>query len=222
MTVLKNFLAIIFAIFLIYTPNVEAADRPKIMIANVGVSEDFINEDTEYTNHLYGSSHEIPYHIIERLVVSHRFQIFDFESFEESLLWGEFTGNKPLEIKSNTPLGRAREIASYSNVDYLIYGDFNALYGNGCVFEYFLKNEEFQSLKVTIIVHVMEVKTGRIVAAFKGEGISKRSDLEHPQNLGKNKISLINFDIATRKAADDIANKLIKKNFLNHKGGLPK
>ena len=210
MTALKNLLAVVFSILLIYAPNVEAADKPRVIVANLETSENSFEKDSD-TLFLEGLGDHAEDYILEILVNSNQFTLLDFEHFWDLSLMEALTESKEFEIKSTTPLGRAREIAAQANCDYLFYGDWNGIYGNSFAIEPSFKNGNFQSVKVTMILHVMKVKTGRIVAMVKGEGVSKRSELEHHENLGKNEFPLISLDTATYKAAYDVANKLIKK-----------
>lgn len=199
---LKNLFAVLILTLLIFIPKIEAANAPRVMVVELGNFEKPISVNSDGT-----LAADL---IIDKLADSKRFILIDYEFIEMSIQMNDFLdGIQDLQITSTTPLGRAMEIAAKFDVDYIVYGDFNSLYGNSFIAESKFKDGDFKSVKVTMILHMLEVKTGRIVAVAKGEGISKRSEIENPKNLTKNLVPRICLRNATYKAADSAVENLI-------------
>ena len=199
---LKNLFAVLILTLLIFIPKIEAANAPRVMVVELGNFEKPISVNSDGT-----LAADL---IIDKLADSKRFILIDYEFIEMSIQMNDFLdGIQDLQITSTTPLGRAMEIAAKFDVDYIVYGDFNSLYGNSFIAESKFKDGDFKSVKVTMILHMLEVKTGRIVSVAKGEGISKSSEIENPKNLTKNLVPRICLRNATYKAADSAVENLI-------------
>ena len=108
MTALKNLLAVIFSIMLIYAPNVEAADKPRVMFMDVGLHNYPISVDKLVSDYM-----------VEALVDSSKFNVMDIESFKEKI------HEHKIQNLGESNLSSARKIAEQSNIDYLIYGNFD-------------------------------------------------------------------------------------------------
>ncbi|MBQ7705195.1 MAG: hypothetical protein IJT73_07210 [Selenomonadaceae bacterium] len=193
MTALKNFLAIFFSILLIYAPNVEAADKPRVMFMDLGAPFHSISQQLASD------------YLVESLVNSGNFIVMDFESLKEKI-----RAQRRDSDESN--LSAARKIAEQSNIDFLIYGNFDRKYDDNLMLETKFEKQKFQSIQAVLIVRMMNVKTGEVVAVVKGEGISKRSELdaEDLKTLDNNKVPMYSVHNAIRKAAFDVVDKLIK------------
>lgn len=121
-----------------------------------------------------------------------------------------------MKISGVIPPSIAKEIAKILNVDYLIYGDINSVDGDRLIIEVVSNGGKFHSVKVSMIVRMMNVKTGDIVTAARGEGISKSSEIKVGKGkigfitIGKNKIPQVSVHNATKKAAFSMVDNLIK------------
>lgn len=191
---LKNFCAVVILMLLIFIPKVDAAEKPTAIVIDVGTG---IPPVADF--------------LMEHLFESNRFLLKEYDALE--LLSEE----ENLEITGDTPLERAKDFAAKFDVDYIVYGDFDFNYGNSFIAEPKFRDGIFKSVKVTLIVHMLDVKTGKIVLAVKGEGISKRSEDDTPKNLKENVVPLICIRNATYKAAKSAGDNLIK-NFFEVKG----
>lgn len=205
----KKFFVFILA-FLIFIPKVEAeknsvesSNKPRVMVVDCEIFE----------NPALGDSRQLGTadYIVESLFESERFVLIDSYGLREEISEIQLSPNY------NPFLGRALTIASRYNVDYIVYSDFDFDYGNSILIETKFKDGNFKSVKVTLIVHMLEVKTGRIVATAKGEGISKISEIEDQKNLAKNSVPQICLHNAAYKAARSATNNLLK-NFSNLEG----
>lgn len=195
MNALKNLLAVVFSILLIYAPNVEAADKPRIMFMDVGVHEYPISVDKLVSDYM-----------VEALVESGKFTVMDIESFNEKIHAHKF------QNLGESDLSSARKIAEQSNIDYLIYGNFDRTYDDNFMIEVKFEKQKFSSVQAVLIVRMMDVKTGEVITVVKGEGVSKRSDLdaEDLKSFDNNKIPMSSIHNAIKKAAFDIVDKLVK------------
>ena len=195
MTALKNLLAVVFSILLIYAPNVEAADKPKIMLMDVGLHGYPISVDKLVSDYM-----------IECLVDSGKFTVMDIETFVEKI------HAHKIQNLGESNLSSARKIAEQFNVDYLIYGNFDRTYDDNFMLEVKFEKQKFISVQAVLIVRMMNVKTGEVVTVVKGEGVSKRSELdtEDLKSLDSNKVPMISVHNAIKKAAFDVVDKLVK------------
>ena len=195
MTALKNLLAVIFSIMLIYAPNVEAADKPRVMFMDVGLHNYLISVDKLVSDYM-----------VEALVDSSKFNVMDIESFKEKI------HEHKIQNLGESNLSSARKIAEQSNIDYLIYGNFDRTYDDNFMIEPKFEKQKFSSVQAILIVRVMNVKTGEVVTVIKGDGVSDRSEIdsEDLKNLDNNKVPISSVHNAIKKAAYDVVDKLIK------------
>ncbi len=193
MMVLKNLLAVMFLTFLICAPNVEAADKPRVMFMDLGT-------------HSFSISQQLASdYLVESLVTGGNFIVTDFETLKETI-------HAQRRNSEESYLSAARKIAEQFNIDYLIYGNFDRADNDNFMLETKFEKQKFQSIQAVLIVRMMNVKTGEIVAVVKGEGVSKRSELdaEDLKTLDNNKVPMNSVHNAIRKAAFDAVDKLIK------------
>lgn len=195
MTALKNLLAATFLILIICAPNVSAADKPKVMFMDVGLHEYPISVDKLVSDY-----------IVEALVDSGKFNVMDIESFKEKIYAHK------IQNLGESNLSAARKIAEQSNIDYLIYGNFDRHYDDNLMIQIKFEKQNFYAVQAVLIVRMMDVKTGEVVTVVKGDGISKRSELdaEDLKGMDKNTIPIISVHNAMKRAAFDVVDKLIK------------
>lgn len=149
-------------------------------------------------------------YIIEALSETGKFTIIDKENVAKEI------DAQKMKISGVIPPSIAKEIAKILNVDYLIYGDINSVDGDSLIIEVVSNGGKFHSVKVSMIVRMMNVKTGDIVTAARGEGVSKSSEIKVGKGkigfitIGKNKIPQISVHNATKKAAFSMVDNLIK------------
>ena len=193
MTVLKNFLAAVFSILLICAPNVEAADKPRVMFMDLGTPSFSISQQLASD------------YLVESLVNSGNFIVMDFETLKETIHAQRLNSEESY-------LSAARKISEQFNIDYLIYGNFDRADSDNFMLETKFEKQKFQSIQAVLIVRMMNVKTGEIVTVVKGEGVFKRSELdaEDLKTLDNNKVPMSSVHNAIRKAAFDAVDKLIK------------
>lgn len=194
MTSLKNLFAIILLILSICT-SVEAADKPRVMFMDVGLHNYPISVDKLVSDYM-----------VEALVDSNKFNVMDIESFKEKI------HEHKIQNLGESNLSSARKIAEQSNIDYLIYGNFDRTYDDNFMIETKFEKQKFSWVKAVLIVRVMNVKTGEVVTVIKGDGVSDRSEIdsEDLKNIDNNKVPIGSVHNAIKKAAIDVVDKLIK------------
>ena len=202
---MKIILGIFFLLAVTFTNFVEAADKPKVAVMDLGEFSGAFTSELSTDN--VGAM--VSVHIIKSLTDEKKFTVIDKETFEKQL------AAKNLQISGLISPNKAREIAKILNVDYLIYGNVDNVDGIEKVFDVKLNGGKFNELKVRLTVRMMDVKTGKILMAVKGEGISKSTEIKGGKGtltikIGTTEIPQICVHNAMQKAAQDVVDKLIK------------
>lgn len=196
------FPAIFFVVFLNFA---EAAEKPKVAVMDLGAY------DGSYTNNLNTENigAMASDYIIQALTENGK-----FKTISRELVTEEIAAQK-LQISGLIPPSIAKEIAAILEVDYLIYGNINSVDSDSLTVEIVMNGGKFHSVKVCMIVRMMDVKTGDIVAVAKGEGVSKSSEIKAGTDklgfitVGKHKIPQVSVHNAAKKAAYSMVDKLI-------------
>lgn len=197
---------IFFLIIGSFTNFVEAAEKTKVAVMDLGeFSGAFTNElSTDNVGAMVST------HIANNLANNKRFIVISRRYFKDQL------DAKNLQISGLISSNKAGEIAKILGIDYLIYGNVDNVDGIEKVFDVKLNGGKFHELKVCLIVRMMDVKTGRIIAAAKGEGISKSTEFKGGKGgitlkIGTTEIPQICVHNAMEKAARNVVEKLIQK-----------
>lgn len=202
---MKNIFGIFFLLAVTFTNFVEAAEKPKIAVMDLGeFSGAFISElNTDNVGAMAAT------YITAKLADEKKFAVISRRNFKDQL------DEKNLQVSGLITPNKAREIAKILNVDYLIYGNVNNVDGIEKVFDVKLNGGKFHELKVRFTVRMMDVKTGKIIAAVKGEGVSKSTEFTGGKGavtvkIGTAEIPQICVHNAIKKAAENVAEKLIE------------
>lgn len=196
-----------FLVTVTFSNFVEAADKPKIAVLDLGAFDGaFTNElNTEKVGTMVSD------YIIKALTEDGRFTVIDIEQKLE---------DKNLQISGVISSEKACEIAKViGGIDYIVCGNVNGVSSDTRIFEVVQNGGNFHSIKTRLHVRIMEVKTGQIVAAANGEGVSKSSEVHGGQSkifirIGTSKIPQVCVHNATRNAAFD-AVKNLSANFFS-------
>lgn len=186
---LKNFCAVVILMLLIFIPKVEAAEKPRVMVTEIEI----------WGQENLDSSMAADF-LIEHLVESNKFVLIEYEALKEVLAMQDL---EPMD--DDTLFENAKDLVANPNLDYIVYVD--------AISEPIFKGGNFKSIKTTIIVHMLDFKTGKIVTSAKGEGIYKRSEEDTPKNLKENVVPLICLRNAAYRAAHSAGDNLIKTFF---------
>ena len=215
---LQKICLIIFLITIAFSNFVEAANKPKVAVMDLG---EFSGAYTSEVNTSNVGTMVVEY-ITKALTDDGRFTVIDSEIFLEGQ-----PNAKELEKAGIVSPSRAGEIAKILGVDYLIYGNFSSLTGKDGIFEVlkYSSGGRLYEIKATIIIRIADSKNdkGHLIAMAEGVGISKSSQVKVGKDsvsitVGTAKIPQESVHNAARKAAYDAIEKLLKnlpENFFN-------
>lgn len=108
-------------------------------------------------------------YIIERLVDNEHFDVIDWDLAREQLAAENLTTVGLIDPDS------AKRIGEILNVKYIIYGNVNDITASGTGTQVMGSGVELFNVKAHVIARLMNVETGDIVMAAKGEGKSTSS-----------------------------------------------
>jgi curli biogenesis system outer membrane secretion channel CsgG len=207
-------LNIAFMMVMLLTPlwTLEAAelmDKPTVAVMDFGhhvgaTTDDIVFENTDKTSSDY---------IIEALVESGKYDVVDKDLLAEKLM------QENLNTKGIIDPDTARRIGEILGVRYIIYGNVNDVTGSSTGIQIYANGADVYTVKAHIIARMMDVTTGDIVMAAKGEGKSKSSlakvgtDSLGYITVGTARISQVSVHNSIKKAAYAMVDKLTERLF---------
>ena len=207
-------LNIAFMMVMLLTPlwTLEAAelmDKPTVAVMDFGrhvgaTTDDIVFENTDKTSSDY---------IIEALVESGKYDVVDKDLLAEKLM------QENLNTKGIIDPDTARRIGEILVVRYIIYGNVNDVTGSSTGVQIYDNGADVYTVKAHIIARMMDVTTGDIVMAAKGEGKSKSSlakvgtDSLGYITVGTARISQVSVHNSIKKAAYAMVDKLTDRLF---------
>ena len=207
-------LNIAFMMVMLLTPlwTLEAAelmDKPTVAVMDFGrhvgaTTDDIVFENTDKTSSDY---------IIEALVESGKYDVVDKDLLAEKLM------QENLNTKGIIDPDTARRIGEVLGVRYIIYGNVNDVTGSSTGVQIYDNGADVYTVKAHIIARMMDVTTGDIVMAAKGEGKSKSSlakvgtDSLGYITVGTARISQVSLHNSIKKAAYAMVDKLTERLF---------
>ena len=207
-------LNIAFMMVMLLTPlwTLEAAelmDKPTVAVMDFGhhvgaTTDDIVFENTDKTSSDY---------IIEALVESGKYDVVDKDLLAEKLM------QENLNTKGIIDPDTARRIGEILGVRYIIYGNVNDVTGSSTGVQIYDNGADVYTVKAHIIARMMDVTTGDIVMAAKGEGKSKSSTAKVGTDrlgyitIGTAKISQVSVHNSIKKAAYNMVDKLTERLF---------
>ena len=207
-------LNIAFMMVMLLTPlwTLEAAelmDKPTVAVMDFGhhvgaTTDDIVFENTDKTSSDY---------IIEALVESGKYDVVDKDLLAEKLM------QENLNTKGIIDPDTARRIGEVLGVRYIIYGNVNDVTGSSTGVQIYDNGADVYTVKAHIIARMMDVTTGDIVMAAKGEGKSKSSlakvgtDSLGYITVGTARISQVSVHNSIKKAAYAMVDKLTERLF---------
>ena len=150
-------------------------------------------------------------YIIEALIESGKFEVASREQIKEIL------AENDLEIAGIIPPSKARQIGKILGVRYIIYGNVNDVNSDTFTLEIISNGADVHTVKALIIARMMDVETGDIVTAARGEGKSKSSRVKVSAmnvgyiSIGSAKVSEVSVHNAIKKAAYSMVDLLIER-----------
>ena len=148
-------------------------------------------------------------YIIEALVESGRFEVIDKTIIEETLR------QEKISTTGIVNPDAAQRIGNLLGVRYIVYGNVNGVGGGTDAVHIISAGADVHTVKAVIIARMMDVETGDIVTAVRGEGKSKSSKIKGGTEgfgyitVGTKKISQVAVHNAVKKAAYAVAEKLL-------------
>ncbi len=205
--------AVVLGVILgIFVPQLEAAavmEKPTVAVMDFGrhvgaATADIILTNTDKTASDY---------IIEALVESGRYDVVDKDLLAEKI------ASNNLKTTGIIDPDTARQIGEILNVRYIIYGNINDVTGSSTGVQVYASGADVFTVKAHIIARMMDVTTGDIVMAAKGEGKSKSSLAKIGKDelgyitIGTARISQVSVHNSIQKAAYAMVDKLTERLF---------
>ena len=184
-------------------------ENASIAIMDLGTHEDAVPHEISILNAGKASSE----YLIQRMFQVGKFNIMDRTLVEEKIHVANL--NTTGLIDPDT----AKKIGELLGADYLVYGNVNDVTLSETGAETVGVGLDFSTVtvKAHLIVRVMDISTGQIIGAAKGEGISKGSFVQikggtvATVSIGRTKITQDSVHNALQKAAFATVDKLIKQ-----------
>ena len=204
---LKIFLtAIIFSLMFCNAAAEKFHGKPKVAVMDFGKLSDAAGEINTDNVGLAVSDY-----IIEALVESGKFDVIAKDFAEEILL------ENGLDTVGIIPPSVARQIGEILGVRYIIYGNVNNVNSDTFTLEIIYNGADVHTVKALIIARMMDVSTGEIVTAARGEGKSDSSKVKVGTakvgylTIGTAKVPQVSVHNAIKKAAYSMVDLMIKR-----------
>ena len=204
-------LILVFLLIMIFAPveAVEQVSRPAVAVMDFGshvqtATDEIVLENSDKTATDY---------IIEALVESGKYDVVDKDLLAEKL------AQENLNTKGIVDPDTAKRIGEILGVRYIIYGNVNDVTGSSTGVQIYNNGTDVYTVKAHIIARMMDVTTGDIVMAAKGEGKSKSSltkvgaDSLGYITVGTARISQVSVHNSIKKAAYAMVDKLTDRLF---------
>ena len=206
---LKIFLtSILFSLIILMMLNSAAAkfqEMPKVAVMDFGKLSKSAGVNTDNVGLAVSD------YIIEALVDSGKFKVMAKDHLAEVL------AEKNLDTTGIIPPSKARQIGEILGVRYIIYGNVNDVNSDTFTLEIIQNGADVHTVKALIIARMMDVETGEIITAARGEGKSKSSKVKISApniaylTIGTAKVSEVSVHNAIKKAAYSMVDLLIKR-----------
>lgn len=152
-------------------------------------------------------------YIIEALVETDKYDVVDKDLLAEKLT------QENLNTTGIVDPDTAKRIGEIMGVRYIIYGNVNDVTGSSTGVQIYASGADVHTVKAHIIARMMDVTTGDIVMAAKGEGKSKSSLAKIGTDgfgyitIGTARISQVSVHNSIKKAAYAMVDKLTERLF---------
>ena len=206
----KLFATVIFVVGICsVTFAAQIVENSSIAIMDLGTHEDAVPHEIDILNAGKASSE----YLIQRLFQIGKFNLMDRTLVEEKISAANL--NTTGLIDPDT----AKKIGELLGAQYLVYGNVNDVTLSETGAETVGVGLDFSTVtvKAHLIVRVMDISTGQIIGAAKGEGISKGSFVRikggpvATVSIGRTKVTQDSVHNALQQAAFATVDKLIKQ-----------
>ncbi len=198
--------AIIFSLIICNSAAAKFQEMPTVAVMNFG---NLSNAAGDINTDNVGFA--VSDYIVQALLESGKFRIMDIEHLSDIL------AENNLDITGIIPPSKAKKIGEILGVRYIIYGNVNDVNSDTLTLEVISNGADVHTVKAIIIARMMDVETGEIITAARGEGKSKSSKvkLSAPNvaylTIGTAKVSQVSVHNAINKAAYSMVDLLIKR-----------
>lgn len=198
--------AIIFSLMLCNLASAKFHEKPKVAVMDFGKLSNSVGEINTDNVGLAVSDY-----IIEALVESGKFDVIAKDHLEDVL------SERELDTVGIIPPSKARQIGEILGVNYIIYGNVNDVNSDTFTLEIISNGADVHTVKALIIARMMDVSTGDIVTAARGEGKSDSSKVKVGTTnvgyltIGTAKVPQVSVHNAVKKAAYSMVDLLIKR-----------
>lgn len=207
---MKKYILIFYILLIINTPKAFAEQIYSVAVMDFslpqGISSVELAGDGSFTN--------VSDCIINELFKDNHFEVKDKEIYASQLAREKIKTSGIIDQKS------AQRIGELMGIRYIIYGNVTALGDNKNTNEIKGIGLDMYNVNAKITLRMMDIQTGKILIAVRGEGRSESSSVkvslkdDYGVNIGVNKVSGINAYNAIKKATINAVERLKNKLFI--------
>lgn len=202
---MKKFLVIALGIFLLGVAQVSAAAARIEINSTVAVMDFEPQEGNASTNlDLFNAEKTSSEYVTNRLAASNKFTVIDRYPFEDEL--------KDLDTLGLISPDDAKKIGEILGVKYIVYGNVTDV---TTATDKVIVN--VNRVRAHLVIRIMDVETGKIIMAARGEGQSESSFIgdatEKFITIGTVKVSQVSVHNALQKAAFQATDILVERLF---------
>lgn len=207
---MKKYILIFYILLIINTPKAFAEQLYSVAVMDFslpqGISSVELAADGSFTN--------VSDCIVNELINDNHFLVIDKELYSDQLISEKIKTSGIIDQKS------AQRIGELMGIRYIIYGNVTALGDNKNTNEIKGIGLDMYNVNAKITLRMMDIQTGKILIAVKGEGSSESSSVkaslkdDYGVHIGVNKVSSINAYNAIIKATINAVERLKNKLFI--------
>lgn len=206
----RKILGLLIMCFLLGCQMVEAMERPcRVAVMDFGIHKGASSSDITIEN---GETAATDY-VVQRLVDSGSFKVMDKFLIEEKL------AAEGLNTKGIIDPAKAQRIGQMLDVPYIIYGNVAGISTSDNGAQVSVGGVKTHAVKSRVIIRIMDVATGEILMAAKGEGKSQSAEVTAGTDeigvisIGSTKVYQVSVHNSLEKAAYNAVDLLIERLF---------
>lgn len=206
---MKKFLAALIIVLSLCAPVSAENDEPNIAVMDLGTHEGAV----PFEINIFNAGKAAAEYLLQHLFTQGKFNVMDKTLAEDKMRAADWN------ITGLIDPDTAKKIGEMLGVRYIVYGNVNdvTLSENGASTAGIGLDVSTVTVKAHIIVRVMDVQTGKIISAAKGEGTSKGSFVRVKGGpiitleIGRTKVTQDSVHNALQQAALQTVENLLKR-----------
>ena len=206
---MKKFLAALIIVLSLCAPVSAENDEPNIAVMDLGTHEGAV----PFEINIFNAGKAAAEYLLQHLFTQGKFNVMDKTLAEDKMRAADWN------ITGLIDPDTAKKIGELLGVRYIVYGNVNdvTLSENGVSTTGIGLDVSTVTVKAHIIVRVMDVQTGKIISAAKGEGTSKGSFVRVKGGpiitleIGRTKVTQDSVHNALQQAALQTVENLLKR-----------